>query len=206
MELTNGYGYSLKVNQNGNFIFTKQIQVNSHAPCGCSSVGRARRCQRRGRGFEPLHPLQVPMNFPSEQWSLQQCLDFIRHCVNNNDIDIQKLLKAQREDNVLLLHNNFGRWIRNNCGLWKFGVDRVVHDIITKYESGAISPASLVDGTVAYQPYFLSAKEVAELIGCGSDVDHRLSHPDNCSWVIIEIFLAEMQKEHEPNGPPAGRD
>jgi hypothetical protein len=28
-------------------------------PCGCSSVGRARPCRGRGRGFEPLHPLRA---------------------------------------------------------------------------------------------------------------------------------------------------
>ena len=30
-------------------------------PCGCSSVGRARPCQGRGRGFEPHHPLRKAM-------------------------------------------------------------------------------------------------------------------------------------------------
>ena len=29
------------------------------APCGCSSAGRAPRCQREGRRFKPGHPLQA---------------------------------------------------------------------------------------------------------------------------------------------------
>jgi hypothetical protein len=141
------------------------------------------------------------MNFPSEQWSLQQCLDFIRKGVD--DDTTQALLNVHEKGDISTLHNEFGRWIRNSCKLWEHGTDRLVHDIIKEHERGTLSSKVMDRNQFRYGLFEISAEEASHLLENGSfgSVDYSLSHPDNCSWVLVDIFLNTLKEEYDGSNP-----
>ena len=126
--------------------------------------------------------------FPQDQLSLRACLKRIRDACDSNTLDM-----IHRTDPVAL-HDDLGRWIRNNCGLWKDGTEYVVADIITAYKDKTYHIESLDNYKFVHPdlPF-----DLAHACPYGRSCDRKLEHPDNCSNVIIEILIDILKKEHE---------
>jgi len=125
--------------------------------------------------------------FPPNQLSLDECLKRIRDACSLDTLDMI------RRTYVYALHDDLGRWIRNNCGLWKDGTDRVVADIVTVHNMKKYHISSLNKNDYVHPDISFELKHAP----CGSTVDRNLSHPDNCSGVIIEILIDILKDEHD---------
>ncbi len=124
--------------------------------------------------------------FPPNQLSLDECLKRIRDACSLDTLD---MIRRTSPD---ALHDDLGRWIRNNCGLWGDGTDRVVADIVIAHRDEKYQIPSLDDNTFIHPdiPFDIYHTHFG---GC----DRNLSHPVNCSGVIIEIFIDILKNEHE---------
>ena len=127
--------------------------------------------------------------FAPNQLSLDECLTSIRDACSLDTLDM-----IRRSSSVTHLHDDLGRWIRNNCGLWEDGTDRAVVDIIAAYQGKKYHIASLDKNRFVHPnlPF-----ELVHACSYGQQIDRKLAHPDNCSSVIIEIFIGILKNEHE---------
>ena len=126
--------------------------------------------------------------FPPNQLSLCACLKRIRDACDSNTLDMIRCTDA------VALHDDLGRWIRNYCGLWKDGTDHVVADIITAYRDKKYHIESLDNCEVVHPDLPFDLKRACPH---GGTFDRKLTHPDNCSSVIIEILIDILKKEHD---------
>lgn len=145
---------------------------------------------------------------PKGQWSLQDCLDYIDR--NLSEEDAEFLATASNlKMNTYGVRVAFGRWIRNQCGLWTEGTDRLAHDIVEGYKRGEIRSEYLDEGTFHHQdlPFDLkntkgsglmweaTKKEKGVMNTKQVRVDCSLLHPDNCSAVVMEIVIRKLRDE-----------
>jgi hypothetical protein len=89
-----------------------------------------------------------------------------------------------------MLHSTLGRWIRNECGLWKHGADRCVADIVREYKAGRLTSIYLDENRFTHPELSFDLKNTD---GRGSvHIDSTLAHPDNCSVIIVEVILQRL--------------
>ena len=146
--------------------------------------------------------------FPKEQWTLAQCLAYIFEHLSAEDADFMAGASEERM-RTHQVYTLFGRWIRNNCGLWKHGTDRVAHDIVEAFKAGELQSPSLVSSRFWHRelPFDLGKTRKAEYLWMATKeegnvmntkevrVDNSLLHPDNCSAVIMEAVIAKLKNE-----------
>jgi hypothetical protein len=125
--------------------------------------------------------------FPPKQLSLDECLKRIRDICSTDTLDMI------RRTSPIPLHDDLGRWIRNNCGLWEDGTERVIADIVQVHNTKKYFIQSLNDNKFVHPDISFDLKNACPH---GRTFDRELSHPDNCSSVIIEIFIAILKDEH----------
>lgn len=119
-----------------------------------------------------------------EQWSLERCVEYTVKALG--DEDRKALIDGIHFD----WHSSLGRWIRNNCGLWKLGTNRCVDDIVREYKSGKLSSKYLDDNQFTHSQLFFDLKNTdTKTI---RKIDCTLEHPDNCSAVIIEVVIQRL--------------
>ena len=113
------------------------------------------------------------------------------------DAETAKQLVKTRDD-----HNDFGRWIRNNCKLWEHGTDKVVEDIIDLFWTGQCYMPALEFNRLFHPDIPVRYQNIMRLLEgahYAHGVDYSLNHPDNCSSIIIELVLDKLYKEHGPD-------
>lgn len=121
-----------------------------------------------------------------KQWTLEQCIE---HIIKGLQPDDAATLIAAGGESVLW-QVELGRWIRNSCGLWEHGTDQVVGDIIRAYKSGRLKSTWLDENRFVHPqiPFDLSnTKNMPTFVDC------QLTHPDNCSAVIIEAVIQRLR-------------
>jgi hypothetical protein len=126
--------------------------------------------------------------FPPKQLSLDECLTRIRGACSSDTLDLI------RRTSPVVLHDDLGRWIRNNCGLWEDGTERVVEDIVQVHNTKKSFIQSLNDNKFVHPHIPFMLKNACPH---GRTFARELSHPDNCSSVIIEIFIAILKDGHD---------
>jgi len=99
-----------------------------------------------------------------------------------------------RRTSPIALHEDLGRWIRNNCGLWEDGTDRVVADIVRVHNTKKYFIQSLNDNKFVHPDIPFELKNACPY---GRTFARDLSLPDNCSSVIIEILIDILKDEHD---------
>ena len=126
--------------------------------------------------------------FPPNQFSLDDCFKCIRNACSPNT------LRTICWSSPYVLHDDLGLWIRNNCGLWAYGTDLVVADIVIAYHAKKYQIPSLNDNTYVHPdiPF-----DLAHAHPHGGTVNRELSHPDNCSAIIIEILIDILKNEYD---------
>ena len=125
--------------------------------------------------------------FNQEQLTLEEC---ISHTMAALDDEERKHLRSGESGGPAILHSTLGRWIRNECGLWKHGADRCVADIVREYKAGRLASIYLDANRFTHPelPFYLKNTD-----GRGSvHIDCTLAHPDNCSTIITEIILQRL--------------
>ncbi len=127
--------------------------------------------------------------FPPNQLSLNECLKHIRNACSLDTLDM-----IRRTSSVTHLHDDLGRWMRNNCGLWEDGTDRVVADIIVAYKEKRYHIPHLHTNKFVHPELPFDLKNAHRY---GNTFHRELFHPDNCSCVIIEILISILKEEHE---------
>lgn len=112
-----------------------------------------------------------------EQWGLEQC---VTHALNALDEETRDYFRENSEYN-----DEFGRWIRNNCGLWEHGANKCAAEIVQAYLTDQITSKYLDEDTFIH-PDLSFDGEIRD------DVDSRLTHPDNCSAIIVEQVFKRL--------------
>ncbi len=123
--------------------------------------------------------------FKKEQLSLEQCVKLFLDALDKED---SKNLVLQRIHDV-----EYGRWIRNECGLWEHGTERCVADIVTEYKAGRLKSVYLDNNLFTHPQIPFDLKNIQRM---DVPVDSTLAHPDNCSAVIIEAVLQKMDPNY----------
>jgi hypothetical protein len=126
--------------------------------------------------------------FPPKQLSLDECFTRIRDACNSDT------LRGIRGSDPIELHDGMGRWVRNNCGLWEDGTDRVVADIVHAHITKKYFIQSLNDNKFVHPDIPFMLKNACPH---GRTFSRDLSDPDNCSSVIMEIFITILKDEHD---------
>lgn len=82
-----------------------------------------------------------------------------------------------KADDLIVFHHGLGRWIRNECGLWREdGTNEIVADLRKLLETGyTVEPITNGDWTLDDEP-------------TSSTCDNRVKHPDQCSTVIMLVL------------------
>ena len=109
--------------------------------------------------------------------------------------------------------SEFGRWIRNNCGLWAYGTDLCVADIVREYKAGRLKSENLDRNRFVHPELPFDLDNVSMdpgIVGVTlkngktkktrSRIDNTLAHPDNCSAVIIEAVVERVRNESGQRG------
>lgn len=133
-----------------------------------------------------------------KQWSFERCIEFAINGLGEED------RKALIEGMHFDWHSTFGRWIRNECGLWKHGTDRCVADIVQEYKAGRLTSKYLDENRFTHHelPFDLmnidnnpvwTTTGTTGRIKILNRVDCTLVHPDNCSAVIIETVIQRLR-------------
>jgi len=115
-----------------------------------------------------------------EQWSLEQC---ITHGLNGLDEATRDHFRKNPE-----YHDEFGRWLRNNCGLWQHGTAQCVADIVHEYRAGRLASKYLDENTFTHVDLPFDFGNTPRASGA----DNQLVHPDNCSAVIVEQIFQRL--------------
>ena len=106
------------------------------------------------------------------------------------DGEARKHLRSGDWGGPSMLHSTLGRWIRNECGLWKHGTDRCVADIVREYKAGRLTSIYLDENRFTHPELSFDLKNTD---GRGSVyIDCTLAHPDNCSVIIVEVILQRL--------------
>ena len=105
--------------------------------------------------------------------NLKECIENFDSAVSDGD---KAIFKTTEKMGLTAFHHGAGRWIRNECNLWRDGTkeiqDGIQKILDTGYEIQAIN--NLLEQR-------LKADE--------SDViDYSLDHPDNASGVILDLY------------------
>ncbi len=106
--------------------------------------------------------------------NLLAALNAIDKAVSEED---RKYIAKMRPGDLITLHFSFGRWIRNECGLWSEGTENILTDIKKLYDSGFESQVLLDEVELR----LLSEKN-------NTESDDSLEHPDNLSFLIIRLY------------------
>jgi hypothetical protein len=125
--------------------------------------------------------------FNQEQLTFEECISCVMSSLNEGE---RARLRSEEYGCPAMLHETLGRWIRNECGLWKHGTDRCVADIVREYKAGRLTSIYLDANRFTHPelPFDLKNTE-----GRGSiHIDSTLIHPDNCSVIIVEIILQRL--------------
>ena len=72
-------------------------------------------------------------------------------------------------------HHVFGRWIRNNTGMWRSGTKQFQTDLSRIVEQG-------------YTPDAYTRLQKRKLVENMKGMDPSLDHPDNASHVLMDIY------------------
>ena len=115
-----------------------------------------------------------------EQWGLEQC---IMHGLLGLDEAAQNYFRENPE-----YDDEFGRWIRNSCKLWEHGTAKCVADIIQAYRAGRITSKHLDDHDFVHPDLPHEMEDYTRM----TNVDYKLTHPDNCSAVIVEQIFQRL--------------
>jgi len=119
------------------------------------------------------------------QWSLEQCVDHALRALTD-----ETTREAVRTGDWYT-SMEFGRWIRNTCGLWEHGTDRCVADIVREYNEGNLISDYLDDNVFHHKGLAFSLENTSSETGA----DSSLGHPDNCSAVIMEIIVQRLNND-----------
>ena len=103
----------------------------------------------------------------------KECLEYIDSTIS--DGDRAYFIKTKRNDTISL-HHSFGRWIRNNCGLWEENGLVDIQKDIKRIRNN--------DVRIDACEYLEEEGKKSKNIG----TDYSLDHPDNVSSVIIEVY------------------
>lgn len=102
---------------------------------------------------------------------LKKCLLMIdNHLTENQKEEIKKTDKFS-----LIRYNGLLMWIRNNCDLWTYGTKDVENDVYLLIENGYYLDQMM---------NLLKEKMISRYI----DINYDLSHPGNCSHVILDAY------------------
>lgn len=107
--------------------------------------------------------------------NLKECFQKINSSLNESEIE--KFRNHPRSD-LCQYHDSFGRWIRNNCGLWsEGGLEEIKADI-----------QKILDNHIRIDAVIVLENIAKDYAARGSDIDCSLDHPDNISSIIMEIY------------------
>ena len=125
--------------------------------------------------------------FDQKQLTFEEC---ISHTMAALDDETRTYLRSEEGGGPAMLHETLGRWIRNECGLWKHGTDRCVADIVREYKAGRLASIYLDANRFTHPELPFDLKNAD---GRGSvHIDCTLVHPDNCSAIIMEVILQRL--------------
>jgi hypothetical protein len=135
-----------------------------------------------------------------EQWEFERCVEFTISALGSEDR--QALIDGIPFD----WHSTLGRWIRNNCGLWKHGTDRCVVGIVQEYNTGRLVNKDLdnnrfthpgiafkLENTTSDTVWFSLPTPKNPSGKTSTRVDNSLTHPDNCSSIIIDTIIQRLR-------------
>ncbi len=127
--------------------------------------------------------------FNQEQLTFEECISHTMAALLLNKEE-REFLRSGEYGGPAMLHSTMGRWIRNECGLWKHGTDRCVADIVREYKAGRLSSVYLDANQFTHSELPFDLKNTN---GRGSvHIDNTLAHPDNCSAIITEVILQRV--------------
>jgi hypothetical protein len=135
-----------------------------------------------------------------EQWEFERCVEFIINALGSEDS--QALIDGVHFD----WHSTLGRWIRNECDLWKHGTERCVDDIVREYKAGRLINKDLDNNRFTHHGLAFDLKNISSGIIWSSlpspknptgktvvRADCSLAHPDNCSSIIIDTIIQRLR-------------
>lgn len=105
--------------------------------------------------------------------NLKECIEKIDDTLTQEQKNELKHLKSCSE---LFQYVGLSKWVRNNCDLWKCGTSDIETDIHLLADCGY--PSKVLN-------YLMEQK----IKNGSSIIDYNLNHPDNCSIVVLEMYV-----------------
>ena len=104
----------------------------------------------------------------------------LKECIERIDSELTQEqkheLKHLKNCSELFRYAGLSMWVRNNCDLWKCGTSDIESDIHLLADCGHTS--EVVN--------YLMEQKIKD---SHSPIDYNLNHPDNCSIVVLEMYV-----------------
>lgn len=118
----------------------------------------------------------------AKQWGFARCVEHAFRALPESEHEpILEDPRAQME---------YGRWIRNTCGLWEFGTNVCAAEIAREYTEGRLKSKLLDENRFDYPGIPFKIENTRERV---DEADYSLMHPDNCSAIIMEAVFTRIR-------------